>query len=279
MDLVGEFRRAIIHNPRIGAWRSWRNSPAHFNAGFLAFSSGNRVACKALGSQLPASQSRRVLLRQSATPAPFPGIGDSTAESRRWGGESFSYSELLLLLQPFSTRASVPPHPPSTTIVQSPQLQLISCDIIRSTMLRNSEGTAADISVAKLDWSILRISVAYLMQQDLSSVPKLNFFSSKWIWLRSVTGEICTFLPGTLSIPPAIDERVLCLTVRHVDRQFRFCSRDFHLLTQTSVEMCQSKIFLWNTLGSPMHNRSVKATRATRETFGQTFQNQFSQRE
>ena len=57
---------------------------------------------------------------------------------REGGGESFSYSVLLLLLlAPFSTRASVPPSPPTinttTLVVQILQLQLnsLTCDIIQ----------------------------------------------------------------------------------------------------------------------------------------------------
>ena len=65
--------------------------------------------------------------------------------------------------------------------------------------------SAADIAEVKIGLiNILRISVAYLMQRDLSSVSKLNFVSSKWCWLRSVTGEIYTFLLDTLSIPPRL---------------------------------------------------------------------------
>lgn len=115
--------------------RSWRNLPAHFNksAGFLAFSSGNRIACKALRSQLCNTQSRRAVIQRGGRErewvpgwsAPFPDISDSTvavqqaAHSLLRGGESCS----LLLIPPFST---APQFPQSTLSNNSNNVQLCS---------------------------------------------------------------------------------------------------------------------------------------------------------
>ena len=172
-------------------------------------------------------------------------------ERERGGRESFSYSVLLLLLlllAPFSTRASVPPHPPTintTTLVQIFQLQLnsLTCDIIQQCWgTVKVDQSAGDITTTKFNKSI---SVAFLtMQHDLFQ---------NWNWILSaqrVNDAGCAlwlvkFIPfcvaGRLSIPPTIDERVLCLTIRQaiqvLQLRFPLVNTDF------SCNVCLEKRF------------------------------------
>ena len=144
---------------------------------FLLSLSGNHVpACKTL----PASQSCSVLLWHSATLAPFPDIGDSTAAESQRGEEKASLTRCCCCFHLSPPAPQFPltlhQHHQCNTIVQIPLLQLISvsCDVIpqRWGEVKAYCRGLADITLTKFNWSIRAylLHSSWLMQQYLSSV-------------------------------------------------------------------------------------------------------------